>query len=132
MLAIDYLSRLLLHFEERNAIKGVHLDNNCNISHLLLANDILIFVEDNDTYIKNLLVALTFFELASGLKFNMSKSIISSVNVFVDRADSVANLCSLITQFLPVNYLGVPLGGKLNFKSFWNQTINSIHKKLNG
>ena len=122
---MDYLSRLIHHLEGRKAIKAVSLHNNYNISHLLFADDILIFVEDNDTYINNFQVALSLFELASGLKFNMSKSIISPVNVFANKDESLVNLCGLTTQFLPVNYLGVTLGRQTKFKIF----LESNHRQ---
>lgn len=131
VLAMDYLSRLLLHLEARGAFKGVTLNHNYNISHLLFADDILIFVENNDTYINNLQMTLSLFERASVLKFNYSKSTISPINVPVDRGDQVVDKFGFCTHFLPVNYLGVPLGGNPNSKSFWAQTTESIHKKLN-
>ncbi|TYK04226.1 LINE-1 retrotransposable element ORF2 protein [Cucumis melo var. makuwa] len=53
VLAMDYLSRLLSHLEARRAIKRVSLSNNYNISHLLFADDVLIFVENNDKYLNN-------------------------------------------------------------------------------
>ena len=99
VLAMDYLSRLLLHLKKRNAIKGALLNNICSICHLLFADDILIFVEDDDVYIKNLQNALSLFKLASGLKINLSKSIISPVNVSVERAARVANLFGFTHQF---------------------------------
>lgn len=125
---MDYLSRLIHHLEGRKAIKAVSLHNNYNISHLLFADDILIFVEDNDTYINNFQVALSLFELASGLKFNMSKSIISPVNVFANKDESLVNLCGLTSQlfrsyFREANQIQNLFGVK-------PQT--TIHKKLNG
>lgn len=132
VLVMNYLSRLLLHLEDKGAIKGVTLSNNYHISHLLFVDDILNFVEDNDTYIENLQIALSLFERASRLKFNHTKSTVSPVNVPTDRTTCVVSKFGFSTQFLPVNYLGVHLGGNPNFKSFWNQTIESIHRKLNG
>lgn len=90
------------------------------------------FVEDEDIYINNLKNALTLFELASSLKINISKSTISLINISANRATRVANMMGISQQFLPVNYLGVPLGGKPNSKLFWNQITDKIHKRLNG
>ncbi|KAA0066380.1 LINE-1 retrotransposable element ORF2 protein [Cucumis melo var. makuwa] len=113
-------------------MKGVSLSDNCNTSHHLFADVILIFVENNDKYLNNLQIALSLFERASRLKFNHSKSTISPINMSADRTDQVARKFGFLPKFLLVNYLGVPLGGNLNSKSFWGQTIESIHKKLNG
>ncbi|KAA0067242.1 LINE-1 retrotransposable element ORF2 protein [Cucumis melo var. makuwa] len=34
-------------------------------------------------------------------------------------------------QHLPLQYLGVPLGGNLRSKAFWENIEEKIHKKLN-
>ncbi|KAA0035248.1 LINE-1 retrotransposable element ORF2 protein [Cucumis melo var. makuwa] len=132
VIAMDYLSRLLSHLETKGAIKGVSFNNCCNISHLLFADDVLIFVEDNEKYLSNLQMALSLFEKASGLTFNHSKSTISPINISADRTDQIARFFGFQTKFLPFNYLGVPLGGNPRSRSFWGQTIECIHKKLNG
>ncbi|KAA0056910.1 LINE-1 retrotransposable element ORF2 protein [Cucumis melo var. makuwa] len=56
-----------------NVIKGVSFNNECSLSHILFADDILLFVEDKDCYIKNLQMTLSLFEKASGLKINLAK-----------------------------------------------------------
>ncbi|KAA0048676.1 LINE-1 retrotransposable element ORF2 protein [Cucumis melo var. makuwa] len=127
---MDYLSRLLNHLEKRQAIKGAKINNSYSITHLLFADDILIFVEDDDVSIKNLQTVLMLFELASRLKINLLKSTISLVNISNDRASKVASILGFTQQFLPINYLGVPLGGKPISKVFWSQIIENIHKKL--
>ncbi|KAA0058554.1 LINE-1 retrotransposable element ORF2 protein [Cucumis melo var. makuwa] len=68
VIAMDYLSRLLSHLESSGAIKGVCLANDCNISHILFADDILLFVEDNDYFLNNLRMALSLFERPQGSK----------------------------------------------------------------
>lgn len=91
VIAMDYLSMLLNHLEERNAITCVVLSENCSFNHhLLFANDILSFVRDDDDSLKNLQMALGLFERGSGLKFNEEKSTISSFNIAPDRAKLVA------------------------------------------
>lgn len=54
VLGMDYFSRLIKHLEYEKAIKGVYFNRNCSLTHILFADDILLFVEDNDTYITNL------------------------------------------------------------------------------
>lgn len=67
VLAIDYLSRLLNFLEERSSIKGVEFNSTYRLNHVLFADDILIFIEDNNKYLENLEIAIKLFELASGL-----------------------------------------------------------------
>ncbi|KAA0041527.1 LINE-1 retrotransposable element ORF2 protein [Cucumis melo var. makuwa] len=128
---MDYLSRLLNHLEEHGAIKGVSLNNECNLSHILSADNILLFVEDKDNFIKNLRMALSLFEKASGLKINLTKSTFFPVNVPLNRAKECASSWGISCQTSPLSYLGVPLGGNPNSKSFWGNIEDKIQKKLN-
>lgn len=66
VIAMDYLSRILQHLEERHKIKGVVI-NDLNLNHLFFAADILLFVENNDEFIRNMHIAMYLFECATGL-----------------------------------------------------------------
>lgn len=57
------------------------ISNRLHISHLLFANDILLFSTANATHLKNLHFVINTFELALGLKVNMQKFVIANVNV---------------------------------------------------
>lgn len=50
---MNYLSQILQHLEQTNKIKGIVMIG-MNITHLLFADDILHFVEDNDDLLRNL------------------------------------------------------------------------------
>lgn len=127
VIAIDYLSRLLNHLEDRRAIKGVVLNDSYSFNHLLFANGILIFVEDNDKYLSKLHFAIKLFEMASRLKINTTKSTISPINVNSERTKVIANVCALVHQNLLVKYLGTPLRGKPQSKAFWENSIEKVH-----
>ncbi|KAA0045138.1 LINE-1 retrotransposable element ORF2 protein [Cucumis melo var. makuwa] len=131
VIAMDYLSRLLSHLESSGAIKGVSLNSNCNISHILFADDILLFIEDNDYFLNNLRMALSLFERASGLKINLLKSALVPVNVSVNRAKECASFWGISCHSLPLSYLGVPLGGNPKSNLFWRNVEDKIQKKLN-
>lgn len=100
---------------------GSLLINNCNLSHILFTDDILLFIEDEDFYIKNMQMALNLFEKASGLNINHAKSMISPVNVSTIRLNlwlpirvSLSNNFQwLIYVFLLVGSLGPKLFGKI-------------------
>ncbi|KAA0047098.1 LINE-1 retrotransposable element ORF2 protein [Cucumis melo var. makuwa] len=113
VIAMDYLSRLLSHLESSGAIKGVSLNSNCNISHILFAYDILLFIEDNDCFLNNLRMALSLFERASGLKINLLKSALVPVNVSLNRAKECASFWGISCHSLPLSYLGISKGGRL-------------------
>lgn len=76
-----------------------------NISHLLFADDILVFCEANPDHLRFLRVLLVCFEVVFGLKVNLAKSLL----VPVGNVDNVAELASILgcgTSSLPLKYLG--------------------------
>lgn len=118
VLVMDYFSRILLHLQRQDKIKGVFINDGCNLTHILFADDILIFVEDNEDYISNLKNAIFLIEEASGLNINLSKSSLSPINVDSNRVDEIANSWGIQKKYLSINYLGVPLGGKSSSAHF--------------
>ncbi|XP_050934992.1 uncharacterized protein LOC127143829 [Cucumis melo] len=96
------------------------------------AYDILVFIEDDNRVIKSLQKAIFLSEAASGLTINRSKSSITLVNIPTNKSAEVANLWNFPTRSFPIEYLGVPLGGKPNSKGFWINIVDEIQKKLNG
>lgn len=77
---MDYLSRLLSYLEQNCKIRGVNFNRDINLTHLFFANDILLFVEDHDDSIENMIYVIHLFELAFGLCVNMNKSTIFPIN----------------------------------------------------
>ncbi|KAL0555833.1 hypothetical protein IC582_004334 [Cucumis melo] len=128
VLAMDYISRLLNSVGEN--IKGVKMNDNLNLTHLLFADDILLFVEDDEHSLQNLKNIINLFQLASGLNINLNKSTISPINIDAARTDQIASQWRITTKFFPINYLGVPLGGKQTTKAFWKNIDEKISKKL--
>ncbi|TYK11920.1 LINE-1 retrotransposable element ORF2 protein [Cucumis melo var. makuwa] len=131
ILAMDYLSSLLNLLQEEKATKGVEINRQSLTNHILFADDILLFTEDNDTSIKNLLMAITLFEKASGLNINDTKSTLTPINVTKERTNNFTSIWNIPCHPFPINYLGVSLGGKPLIKGFWKHIIEKIHKKLN-
>ncbi|KAA0053621.1 LINE-1 retrotransposable element ORF2 protein [Cucumis melo var. makuwa] len=131
ILAMDYLSSLLYFLQDKKAIKGVAINGKTITNHILFADDILIFIEDDGISVSNLQMAILLFEKASGLRINRKKSSLSSINVHLDRVTTVTTTWDIPLHHFPINYFGVPLGGKPQSKSFWDPIIGKIHKKLN-
>ncbi|TYK29463.1 LINE-1 retrotransposable element ORF2 protein [Cucumis melo var. makuwa] len=128
VLAMDYISRMLDSMGEN--IKGVRMKDNLNLTHLLFADDILLFVEDDEPSLQNLKNIINLFQLASGLNINLNKSTISPINIDAARTDQIASQWRISTKFFPINFLGVPLGGKPITKAFWKNIDGKINKKL--
>jgi hypothetical protein len=99
------------------------------ISHLLFANDTLVFCEANPSHLCYLCVLLLCFEAVFGLKVNLVKSVL----VFVGNVDNVAELADIFccgTSFLPLKYLGMPLGVCYKAKSIWDGIVVKIERRL--
>lgn len=73
---MDYFSRLLKHLEDNGSIRGISFNNDCKLSHILFADDILHFIDDNNSSLKNLYMAIKPFEKAFGMNINLAKSLI--------------------------------------------------------
>jgi len=80
-----------------------------NISHLLFADDTLVFCEANLHHLHFLRVLFLSFEAVSGLKINLPKSMLVPVGD-VDNMDELAGIMGCGVSSLPLKYLGLPLG----------------------
>lgn len=124
---MDYLSRILLHLEKTGKIRGVVLHENLNLTHLLFADDILLFVEDNDDSIENLRYGFNIFEAASGLNINRSKSSITPINVNSNRGNMVTNRWGINSTFLFLTSES-PLEVNLNLFTFGKTLLKKSTK----
>lgn len=130
VLAMDYLSRLLTDLESKRKIKGVNFRKQINLTHILFADNIIIFIEDRGKYISSLKFILHLFESAWDLNLNLNKSTITPINVDTNRADFIVENCGIKKEYLSINYLGVPLGLKPPSLKFWDNIVEKIQKKL--
>uniref|UniRef100_A0A2N9GE45 Reverse transcriptase domain-containing protein n=1 Tax=Fagus sylvatica TaxID=28930 RepID=A0A2N9GE45_FAGSY len=78
ILVMEVLSRMLKKVESEGLIQGFSAGGNANfglrISHLLYANDTILFCDANVTQMLYIRMVLTCFEVATGLRVNMAKS----------------------------------------------------------
>lgn len=86
------------------------------ISHLLFADDTLIFCEANPDSLTYLRVILTCFEATSGLRVNLGKFELMQV-CEVPHLEVLADILDCKTASLPVKYLGLPLGAHFKVQS---------------
>lgn len=93
IIAMDYLSMILEEVSSKNLISGCHINQNrFTLNHLLFTDDILLFSEANIDKIRNLQLAITSFEKASGLKINLQKSAFSGINISSDFIQQVKDI----------------------------------------
>lgn len=78
---MDYLINLIIEAQRKIFIQGFTLGNELNISHLLFADDILLFSISEGEKLPNLFFIIKAFKQASSLKINLQKANLSGLNV---------------------------------------------------
>ena len=99
------------------------------VSHLLFANDTLVFCEVSHTQLMYLSWLLMWFEVISGLKINLTKSEL----ILVGRPENLEELALVIgckVGMLSTTYLGLPLGAPYNSLVDWDEVEERFLKRL--
>ena len=135
VLVMDALGRMLDKVVLEGRLSGFSVGNlegrSLAVSHLLIADDTLIFCEANLDQIMILRMILIWFEAVSGLKINLGKSKIVPVGV-VHYIDLFLVVLGCKQGSLPMKYLGLSLGAKFKDKSIWNPILEKMKGRLEG
>jgi hypothetical protein len=120
VIVMEALSKLFSITIQRGFLSGVGFGSNgvINISHLLFADDTLVFCGANPNHLIYLRMLLLSFEAISGLKINLDKLVL----VPVGHVDNVSSLL--------LKYLGLPLGAPFKAKSSWDEVVGKIERRL--
>ena len=133
VIGMEVLSCLLKRAVEGNFIYGCRLGNREGgemvISHLLYADDTIIFCEDKSEQLMCLRWTLMWFEAFSGLKINLNKSEIIPLGR-VDNVESLAVELGCRVGSLPTLYLGLPLGAPHRALGVWDSIEERFRKRL--
>ena len=114
VLGMDILSRLINKAMERNFLSGCKIggvgeEEELELSHLLYADDTMLFCKDNPNNLAFLGWILMWFEALSGLKINLGKSEIFLIGGRENVEGLMVELGCKV-GLLPTTYLGLPLG----------------------
>ena len=101
------------------------------ISHLLFADDTIVFCDNDCEQIVNLRCILIWFQAVSRLRINLAKSSILSV-ACVDNIQVLAVMLGCKIDSFPITYLGLPLGAKFKEKVICEPVIGRFEKRLSG
>ena len=110
LLIMEVLSRLLKKTEECNLIRGFHVGSvnsvGVRISHLLFADDTILFCDASREQLLSTRLVLSCFQAFTGLKVNIGKSEIVPFGE-VNNLDALANIIQYRVGSLPMKYLGM-------------------------
>ncbi|RVX04354.1 putative mitochondrial protein [Vitis vinifera] len=129
----DVLSRMLLRAEERNVLEGFRVGRNrTRVSYLQFADDTIFFSSTREEDMMTLKNVLLVFGHISGLKVNLDKSNIYSINLEQNHLSRLTEMFDYKASGWPIIYLGLPLGGNLKACGFWDPVIERISRRLDG
>lgn len=108
---------------------GVGRDN-IRISHMQYADDTLFAFSGNfNVWVVKCL--LRNFEVTSGLTVNFNKCCLFGINVDQEQMSEMAPVLSCRIDSLPINYLGMKLGGSIWKVVDWFFLVEKVQKRLN-
>jgi hypothetical protein len=132
-LVMEAFSRMINAIMSRGLISGFSVGSRDQtrvvVSHLLFADDTLVFCGADESQIRNIGALLVCFEAVSGLKINLPKSALIPVGSVVD-VDHLAELLGCDTSSLPLKYLGLQLGASFKLKSMWAELVDLMSRRL--
>ena len=134
LLVMEVLSRMLRKVEE-GLIRGFRAGSNAadglSISHLLYADDTILFCDADPDQLIYVRMVLTCFEAVTGLWVNMAKSEMVSVGEVQNISELADSLCCHIGG-LPLSYLSMPLGALYKAVAVWNPILEKLERRLSG
>ena len=113
LLIMEVLNWILKKIKEGGLIQGFHVGpintTGICISHLLFADDTILFCDASKEQLLYIRLALTCFQAFTGLKVNVGKSDIVPIGE-VSNIHTLTNILQCRVGSLPMIYLGMPWG----------------------
>ena len=135
LMIMEVLSRMLGNAVERGFIKGFQVGREGHpsvcVSHILYADDTILFSDAHPEQLLYIRMVLTCFEVVTGLKVNMTKSEMVPIGE-VNGLSALADILYCHVGSLPLHYLGMPLGTYYKALEIWNPIIEKIERRLAG
>ena len=133
VIGMETLSCLLNRATDGNYLSGTKFADGRGeelvISHLLYADDTLLFCKADKDELKFISWTLMWFEAVSGLKINLNKSEIIPIGTVANMEELALELGYKVGT-LPTTYLGLPIGAKHKALSVWDSVEERFRKRL--
>ena len=133
VMGIEVLNVLIRRAVEGGFISGCNIQRGrgrvVHISHLLFADDTIVFCETKKEHLTHLSWILFCFEATSGLRINLAKSEIIAIGEVEEVDEMTVELGCRVGQ-LPAVYLGLPLGAPNKAVSRWDGVEEKVRRRL--
>ncbi|RVW95894.1 LINE-1 reverse transcriptase-like [Vitis vinifera] len=133
IMGMEVLSVLIRRAVEGGFISGCNIWQGsglvANISHLLFADDTIVFCEAKKEHLTYLSWILCWFETVLGLRINLAKSEIIPVGEVEEILEMAMELGCKVGQ-LPSGYLGLPFGAPNKASFVWDGVEERMRWKL--
>ena len=130
LVMMEVLSRMLKRVEGAGLIRGFQAVGSRGVgecvSHLLFAEDTILFYDADVEQILHVRMLLLCFQAVTGLKVNVSKSELVPIGE-VNNVHALAEILGCRIGSLPMTYLGMPLGASHKSPTIWNPKIGRAH-----
>ena len=125
------ISLLLVKAKDVGLIGGFEMGRSGEvITHFQFTDYTILFSSSRRDEILALRKILRCFQLVSGLKINISKSMLVEIRCAEETTRSLANIINCKSGKLPIIYLELLIATKPRSKSFWDSVIESFKRKL--
>ncbi|XP_016185754.1 uncharacterized protein LOC107627434 [Arachis ipaensis] len=131
ILVVDVLHRMVGEAVRNICIMPLLVGkDNIELSHLQFVDDTILFCPPEEETIRNYARLLRCFEMMSGLSINFDKSSLIPINCEQQWTSNMCNLLGYKEAYLPVRYLGIPLGANPRLVRTWKPIIDKVEEKL--
>jgi len=135
LVMIEVFSRMLKRVEGASLLRGFRADGRRGggecVSHLLFADDTILFCDADVEQILHVWMLLLCFQAMTGLKVNILKSEMVPIGE-INNVHALAEILGCRIGTLPMTYLGMLLGDTHKFPTIWNPMLEKTERKLAG
>lgn len=105
---------------------------NCStpVTHLQFADDVILFIQNDNISISGVKKVLQCFQLLSGLKINFQKSFLYGEKSTFDNLHAWANQLGCQVGFDSFTYLGSVIGSSPKSSKYWQPLLSKVESKL--
>ncbi|WOH13938.1 hypothetical protein DCAR_0933451 [Daucus carota subsp. sativus] len=126
------LSTLLMQGIRCDIFRGISIKGVPNqISHLQFADDVILFINNDDSSVVGIKRILQCFQIISGMKVNFTKSQIFGFHAPETQIRRWASVLNCMHGELPFTYLGATIGTSPTSIKFWDPLLLKLKRKLN-